>query len=33
MYILQKTRRHIGPVLVFNVQIPDKVECLAVFAC
>ena len=22
-----------GPVIAFNVQIPDRVECLAVFAC
>ena len=33
MYILQITKRRIGPVLAFNVQIPDQVECLAVFAC
>ena len=33
MYILQITKRRIGPVFVFNVQIPDQVECLAVFAC
>ena len=33
MYILQITRGRIGPVLAFNVQIPDQVECLAVFAC
>ena len=32
MYILQITKRRIGPVLAFNVQIPDQVECLAVFA-
>ena len=31
MYILQITKRRIGPVLAFNVQIPDQVECLAVF--
>ena len=28
MYILQITKRCIGPVLAFNVQIPDQVECL-----
>ena len=28
MYILQITKRRIGPVLAFNVQIPDQVECL-----
>ena len=33
MYILQITKRRIGPVLAFNVQIPYQVECLAVFAC
>ena len=33
MYILQITKRRIGPVLASNVQIPDQVECLAVFAC
>ena len=33
MYILQISKRRIGPVLAFNVQIPDQVECLAVFAC
>ena len=33
MYILQITKRRIGPVLAFNVQIPDQVECLAVFVC
>ena len=33
MYILQITKRRIGPVLAFNVQIPDQVGCLAVFAC
>ena len=33
MYILQITKRRIGPVLAFNVQIPDQVECLTVFAC
>ena len=32
MYILQITKRRIGPVLAFNVQIPDQVESLAVFA-
>ena len=26
-------KRRIDPVLAFNVQIPDQVECLAVFAC
>ena len=31
MYILQITNRRIGPVLAFNVQIPDQVECLTVF--
>ena len=31
MNILQITKRRIGPVLAFNVQIPDHVECLAVF--
>ena len=29
MYILQITKRRIGPVLAFN----DQVECLDVFAC
>ena len=33
MYILQITKRRMGPVLAFNVKIPDQVECLAVFAC
>ena len=28
MYILHITKRCIGPVLAFNVQIPDQVECL-----
>ena len=32
MYILQITKRCIGHVLAFNVQIPDQVEFLAVFA-
>ena len=32
MYILQIKKRRIGPVLAFNVQIPDQVECLVVFA-
>ena len=31
--MLQITKRRIGPVLAFNVEIPDQVECLAVFAC
>ena len=31
--VLQITKRRIGPVLAFNVQIPYQVECLAVFAC
>ena len=31
MYILQIPKIRIGPVLAFNVQIPDQVECLAVF--
>ena len=33
MYMIQITKRRIGPVLAFNVQIPDQVECLTVFAC
>ena len=33
MYILQITKRRIGPALAFNVDIPSQVECLAVFAC
>ena len=33
MYILQITKRRIGHVLALNVQIPDQVEYLAVFAC
>ena len=33
MYILQITKRRQGPVLAFNVQIPDQVEFLAVSAC
>ena len=32
MYILQITKRRIGHVLAFNVQIPDQVKCLALFA-
>ena len=33
MYIFQLTKRSIGPVLAFNMQIPDQVECLAMLAC
>ena len=33
MYILQITMRRIGPVLALKLQIPDQVECCAVFAC
>ena len=27
MYILQISKRRIGPVLAYNLQIPDQVEC------
>ena len=33
MYIVQITKRRISPVLAFNMQVPDQVECLAMFAC
>ena len=33
MYILQITKRRIGPVLAFNVQIPDQVESENVWPC
>ena len=33
MYILQITKKRIGPVLAFNVHTPYQVECLVVFAC
>ena len=33
IYIVQITKRHISPVLAFNIQIPDQVEFLIVFAC
>ena len=32
-YIVQIARRRIRPVLAFNMQVPDQVECLVVFAC
>ena len=31
--MVRLTKRGISPVLAFNMQIPDQVECLAVFAC
>ena len=33
LYIVQITKRRISHVLAFNMQIPDQVECLVVFAC
>ena len=33
IYIVRIAKRRISPVLAFNMQIPDKVECLVVFAC
>ena len=33
MYIVQITKRRISPVLAFNMQVPDQVEYLAMFAC
>ena len=33
IFIVQKAQRRISPVLASNMQIPDQVECLVVFAC
>ena len=33
IYIVQITKRRISLVLAFNMQIPDQVECLVMFAC
>ena len=33
IYIVQIAKRRICPVLAFNMQIPDQVECLVVFTC
>ena len=33
LFIVQIAKRHISPVFAFNVQIPDQLECLVVFAC
>ena len=33
IYIVQITKGRIRPVLTLNMQIPDQVECLFVFAC
>ena len=33
IYIVQIAKRRISPVLAFNMQIPDQVECLVVVAC
>ena len=33
IYIVQIAKTRISPVIVFNMQIPDQVECLVVFAC
>ena len=35
IYIVQIAKRGIlvSPVFAFNMQIPDQVECLVVFAC
>ena len=33
IYIVQIAKRPISPVLAFNMQISDQVECLVVVAC
>ena len=33
IYIVHVAKRHTRPVFAFNMQIPDQVECLVVFAC
>ena len=33
IYIVQIAKRRISPVLAFNMQIPDQVECLVMIAC
>ena len=32
LYIVQIAKRRIRPMFVFNMQMPDRVECLVVFA-
>ena len=33
IYIVQIAKRRVSPLLAYNMQIPDQVECLVVFAC
>ena len=33
IYIVQIANRRTSPAFAYNMQIPDQVECLAVFAC